>query len=113
LSAIRFAFVATGGYPDVVPSGHRQVLENRLDDAMFTFERDQAHGIDTLAGRLGEITFFAGAGSFADKTARLVELARKLGGGQATLEAARLAKADQASELVREYPELEGHIGAE
>src|SRR6266498_3907241 len=36
-----------------------------------------------------------------------------LGGGEATLEAARLAKADQASELVREFPELEGHIGAE
>jgi glycyl-tRNA synthetase beta chain len=37
----------------------------------------------------------------------------KLGGGEASLEAARLAKADQASELVREFPDLEGHIGAE
>src|SRR5207253_8008095 len=35
------------------------------------------------------------------------------GGGEAALEAARLAKADQASELVREFPELEGHVGAE
>ena len=37
----------------------------------------------------------------------------RLGGGDASLEAARLAKADQASELVREFPELEGYIGAE
>ena len=36
-----------------------------------------------------------------------------LGGGEASLEAARLAKADQAAELVREFPDLEGYIGAE
>ena len=40
-------------------------------------------------------------------------LAEQLGGGEASLEAARLAKADQASELVREFPDLEGYIGAE
>ena len=64
-------------------------------------------------GRLGSITFFQGAGSFADKTERLVRLVERLGGGDATREAARLSKADQASELVREFPDLEGHIGAE
>jgi glycyl-tRNA synthetase beta chain len=42
-----------------------------------------------------------------------VKLVERLGGGEASLEAARLAKADQASELVREFPDLEGHIGAE
>src|SRR6185369_16616248 len=36
-----------------------------------------------------------------------------LGGGDASREAARLSKADQAAELVREFPDLEGHIGAE
>jgi glycyl-tRNA synthetase beta chain len=70
-------------------------------------------GIDALAERLGSITFFQGAGSFADKTERLGKLVEALGGGEAALEAARLAKADQASELVREFPELEGHVGAE
>ena len=54
-----------------------------------------------------------GAGSFADKTERLGKLVEALGGGEAALEAARLAKADQASELVREFTELEGHIGGE
>ena len=44
--------------------------------------------------------------------ARLAKLVEALGGGEAALEAARLAKADQASELVREFPELEGHVGA-
>jgi glycyl-tRNA synthetase beta chain len=109
----RFALVANGGDPDVVAPGHTQVLEARLEDASFTFERDVAAGIDALADRLAAITFFAGAGSFAEKAERVAKLVERLGGGDASLEAARLAKADQASELVREFPELEGYIGAE
>jgi glycyl-tRNA synthetase beta chain len=109
----RFAVVANGGDPDVVAAGHTQVLEARLEDASFTFERDVAVGIDSLAERLATITFFAGAGSFAEKAERVGKLVERLGGGDASLEAARLAKADQASELVREFPELEGYIGAE
>jgi len=109
----RFGVVANGGQPDVVSAGHTQVLEARLEDATFTFERDVAAGIDALAERLAAITFFAGAGSFAEKAERVAKLVERLGGGEASLEAARLAKADQASELVREFPELEGYIGAE
>ena len=113
LGGNRFAFVANGGEPDVVRAGNENVLEGRLDDASFTFERDVAIGIDALAERLGAITYFKGAGSFADKTERLRKLVAELGGGDATLEAARLAKADQASELVREFPDLEGYIGGQ
>ena len=109
----RFAIVSNGGEDDVVRAGHTQVLEARLEDATFTFERDVATGIDALAERLGAITFFAGAGSFAEKAERVARLVEQLGGGEASLEAARLAKADQASELVREFPDLEGYIGAE
>jgi tetrameric-type glycyl-tRNA synthetase beta subunit len=113
LGGNRFAVVANGGDPDTVRTGNEQVLEGRLDDATFTLERDLAAGIEELAGRLGSIVYFAGAGTFADKAERLRKLADRLGGGDASLEAARLAKADQAAELVREFPELEGYIGAE
>ena len=113
LGGNRFAFVSNGGDPDVVRRGNENVLEGRLDDASFTFERDLEAGIDELAKRLGSIVYFAEAGTFADKTKRLVALVDRLGGGDASLEAARLAKADQASELVREFPDLEGAIGAE
>jgi glycyl-tRNA synthetase beta chain len=108
----RFAFVANGGDPDVVRAGNEFVLSGRLEDAEFTFERDVAVGIEGLAERTKSITFFTGAGTFADKAQRVVELVRQLGGDDAAAEAARLAKADQAAELVREFPELEGHIGA-
>jgi glycyl-tRNA synthetase beta chain len=113
LGGNRFAFVANGGDQEVVRRGNENVLEGRLDDASFTFERDLKAGIDELAGRLGSIVYFAEAGTFADKTDRLVSLVDRLRGGEASLEAARLAKADQASELVREFPDLEGTIGAE
>jgi glycyl-tRNA synthetase beta chain len=113
LQGARFAFVANAGQPDLVRAGNERVLEGRLEDASFTFERDVARGIDALADELASITFLAGAGSFAEKSERLVELVRRLGGDTDALEAARLAKADQAAELVREFPELEGHIGAE
>jgi glycyl-tRNA synthetase beta chain len=113
LEANGFAFVANGGDPDVVRAGNTQVLENRLDDAAFSFERDVKVGIDGLATRLEGISFFEGGGTLADKTERLAKLVERLGAGEATLEAARLAKADQASELVREFPDLEGRVGAE
>ena len=112
LGGNRFAFVANGGDPDVVRAGNEFVLRGRLEDAEFTYRRDLETGIDGLVERLRSITFLRGAGTFADKSDRLVELVAKLGGDDAAIQAASLAKADQASELVREFPELEGHIGA-
>ncbi|HSL64929.1 MAG TPA: glycine--tRNA ligase subunit beta [Gaiellaceae bacterium] len=112
LGGTRFAVVANGGDPEAIVPGYTAVLENRLDDAAFTFDRDVAVGIDELCARLREITFFTGAGTYADKTERLAALVGRLGGEETALQAARLAKADQAAELVREFPDLEGHIGA-
>jgi glycyl-tRNA synthetase beta chain len=113
LGGNRFAFVANAGDPATVVAGNENVLEGRLEDASFTFERDVARGIEGLLQELGAITFATGAGSFVEKSERLVGLVEALGGGDASREAARLAKADQAAELVREFPDLEGHIGAE
>ncbi len=113
LEGNRFAFVVNGGDPETVVAGNESVIEGRLEDASFTFERDVAKGIERLAEEATRITFVAGAGSYGDKVARLQVLVEALGGGDASREAARLAKADQAAELVREFPDLEGHIGAE
>ena len=113
LEGNRFAFVANGGDPPIVVAGNEAVLEGRLEDASFTFERDVAKGIEGLAKEATRITFVAGAGTYGDKVGRLQMLVDALGGGDASREAARLSKADQAAELVREFPDLEGHIGAE
>jgi glycyl-tRNA synthetase beta chain len=113
LEGNRFAFVANGGDPETVVAGNERVLEGRLEDASFTFERDVAKGIERLAEEAARIMFVARAGTYGDKVGRLEVLVDALGGGDASREAARLAKADQAAELVREFPDLEGHIGAE
>ena len=112
LSPGRFAFVANGGDVDVVRRGNENVLNGRLEDAAFSYERDVAVGIEAMADRLSHITFHARAGSLADKARRLEALCPILGGGEASVAAARLAKADQASTMVHEFPELEGFIGA-
>ena len=113
LGGNRFAVVAAGGDVEVTRPGYTRVLDARLEDAAFTFDRDVAVGIEELARRLERITFIEGGGTFADKTERLSQLVEQLAGGDDAREAARLAKADQASELVREFPDLEGFIGSE
>src|SRR5262249_48120199 len=111
LGGRRVAIVANAGDPEIVRGGPIHVLESRLADATFTFERDVAVGIEGLVSRLGSIVFVRGGGSYADKSTRLLELVDALGGGDASREAARLAKADPAAELVREVPEPGGYIG--
>ncbi len=114
LEGARFAFVANGGDPEVVVAGNERVLEGRLEDAQFTFERDVAQG-DRGAGGRARLDHVRRGRRDASPTRRrgCEELVGDLGGGEASREAARLAKADQAAELVREFPDLEGHIGAE
>jgi len=113
LGPARFAFVANGGDPDVIRAGNENVLAGRLDDAAFSYARDLERGLDAMRESLPAITFHARAGSFADKAERLEKLSGLLGGGDASREAARLAKADQASSMVHEFPELQGFMGAE
>jgi len=112
LGGNRFAFVANGGDPEVVRGGNEFVLRGPARRREFHVRARCRVGIEELAERIASITYLKGAGSFADKTQRLVETVQELGGDEHAVEAARLAKADQASELVREFPELEGHIGA-
>ena len=89
LGGNRFAVVAAGGDVDVVRAGYTQVLDARLEDAAFTFDRDVAVGIEELARRLERITFVEGGGTFADKTVRLIELVAQLGGDEHAREAAQ------------------------
>lgn len=104
---------------DNVIKGNQWVLVARLEDASFFYSQD----IKTpLAGRLPELKgvyFLRGAGNLYDKTLRLIEittyLGRSLGLSESRMEpareAARLAKCDLVTSMVRELPELEGIMG--
>ncbi len=102
-----------------VTAGNERVLQGRIDDAEFSFEKDKVMGLEAMAGQLDKIVFHVKAGSMRDKTDRLQTLVRYLGEATRTpgdareraLEAARLAKADQVSVMVREFADLEGVMG--
>ncbi|MEZ5987322.1 MAG: glycine--tRNA ligase subunit beta [Hyphomonas sp.] len=96
--------------------GNSRVLSARLDDARFFWELDKAKPLDEMAKKLATIAFKAELGSLGDKVERVAalakELARKVGADPVLAErAARLAKADLVSEMVGEFPELQGVMG--
>jgi glycyl-tRNA synthetase beta chain len=131
----------------LITRGNERVLEGRLDDAEFSYDRDLAEGLEAMASRLGEVVFHAKLGSLADKSARLVALtswladavgrptrkagsaapaadpaaiaaaadqgltARVTGELPAAVVAAKFAKADLVSQVVIEFPSLQGRVG--
>ena len=117
----RFLYVTNGdpAWVRQITLGNERVLRGRIEDAEFSFEKDKVVGLEQMAAQLGKIVFHEKAGSMKDKTQRLVALTGYLADvtgapGEArerALEAARLAKADQVSVMVREFADLEGVMG--
>ncbi len=115
------AFVAISNIdshdPEEVRRGNERVVRPRLADAEFFWRQDIAQPLDVLARGLGRVVFEERLGSLADKCQRVSELARIVA-RQAGLpeepaaRAAHLAKADLLSEMVGEFPELQGIMGA-
>jgi len=116
------AFVCTANIeprdPAVVIDGNRKVLAARLSDARFFWEQDQKTSLAVHAEKLSRITFHEKLGTVADKVERVAKLARWLceegivAGDPALAEqAARLCKADLVTEMVGEFPELQGLMG--
>ena len=107
-----------------VVRGNERVLRARLEDAEFYWHEDIKRGVDKLADELDRIVFIEGLGSVGEKWRRTLELARDLNGSlspaarvddAALARAARLAKADLASTMIRdgkEFTALQGVIGA-
>jgi len=118
-----FATVANIEAPDdgaTILAGNRKVLSARLADAAFFWENDlrtiERVGMTGMAAPLKDVTFHARLGSQAERVARIAALAREIApavGAKPDLadEAARVAKADLASEMVYEFPELQGVMG--
>lgn len=99
-----------------IAAGNAKVLSARLEDARFFWENDKKTGLDAMAAKLDRIDFKKELGSIADKVERVAALARELApkvGADPDLaeRAARLAKADLVSEMVYEFPELQGIMG--
>nr|WP_300998570.1 glycine--tRNA ligase subunit beta [Hyphomonas sp.] len=99
-----------------IAEGNARVLSARLSDARFFWEKDKATALEVMGGKLKTIAFKEELGSLGDKVERVAALARELApkvGADPDLaeRAARLAKADLVSEMVGEFPELQGVMG--
>ncbi|EAQ30137.1 glycyl-tRNA synthetase beta subunit [Erythrobacter sp. NAP1] len=117
------AFICTANIASVDPTGvvdgNRKVLAARLADARFFWELDQKKTLAEHAKGLERITFHEKLGTVADKVDRVAKLASWLvfdakepnGDHQLTRTAAELSKADLVTEMVGEFPELQGLMG--
>ncbi len=120
----RFVTVANRETADngaTILAGNQKVLSARLSDAKFFWENDlriarSEAGLSVWTEQLSDVTFHNKLGSQRDRIERIAALARELApvvGADADLaqQAARVAKADLSSEMVYEFPELQGLMG--
>ncbi|NCU11552.1 MAG: glycine--tRNA ligase subunit beta [Sphingomonadaceae bacterium] len=110
--------VALDGGAQIV-AGNRKVLAARLSDARFFWEQDQKKTLSDHAEKLSRITFHEKLGTVADKVDRVAKLAEWLASEgivpncdpALARQAAQLCKADLVTEMVGEFPELQGLMG--
>ncbi|MCL5745018.1 MAG: glycine--tRNA ligase subunit beta, partial [Acidobacteria bacterium] len=106
------AVMNTSADPEgLVRRGNERVLRARFNDARFFWETDQHRKLADRVADLAHVTFQAKLGSYLEKTGRVVELTKQLGGAAEALRAAELAKCDLTTELVKEFTELQGVVG--
>jgi glycyl-tRNA synthetase beta chain len=117
----RFAAVVNGEFASTaeIVRGMERVVVARLRDAAFFLGEDRRRPLHGRVSDLAGVTFHKGLGSYRDKAERLVRLVRAMGEAgvldaaarAAAEQAARLAKADLTTLMVREFPELQGVMG--
>lgn len=100
----------------LIASGYARVLRARFHDARFFFAEDKKRSLDAHAERLARMQWIRGLGTVADKAARLVRLAPMLAevtgaDPERAARASSLCKSDLATQMVGEFPELQGYMG--
>jgi len=112
-------FLIVANKPDtqnIIREGNKRVVLARLSDAKFFWDKDKAKNLIKQISKLKEIIFFEKIGTIYDKTQRLRKLAAiisdQLHINKEKIEiAASITKSDLKSDLVGEYPELQGVMG--
>ncbi|MES1941641.1 glycine--tRNA ligase [Salinisphaera sp. T5B8] len=99
-----------------VIAGNERVVRPRLSDALFFWDQDRGQGLAHHVDGLARVTFQQSLGSLADKSARIAALGKRLveptGAKSDIIErAAVLAKTDLLTEMVGEFPDLQGLMG--
>jgi glycyl-tRNA synthetase beta chain len=102
--------------PHHIIEGNQRVVRPRLADARFFFNQDRKQKLESRVEKLGNVIYHNKLGTQLQRVARITMLAgtiaRLLGADKAKTElAARLCKADLLTDMVGEFPELQGIIG--
>ncbi|MGB0934790.1 MAG: glycine--tRNA ligase subunit beta [Alphaproteobacteria bacterium] len=114
--APNFIVAANISAPDggkALTHGYERVLRARLADAKFFWDLDRQKSLDEHGSHLDQDVFFDRLGMMDQKVARLTKLAENIAAGdtKACQRAAQLCKADLCTEMVGEFPELQGIMG--
>ena len=117
--ANKFILVANTETADggkAIVAGNERVIRARLSDAKFFYETDLKVRLEERLPKLEEIIFHEKLGTQAERVRRIEHLARELApqvgaDPDKAARAARLAKADLVTEMVGEFPELQGLMG--
>ena len=103
---------------NLIRKGNERVLKARLEDARFFWEQDRKVPLVRRAAELKNVVYQEKLGSYEDKIQRLKKIVAylwdKVGPSSArdhVLEAAALCKADLLTEMVKEFPSLQGRMG--
>ena len=99
-----------------IKTGNERVIEARLSDAKFFWDKNKNQSLIKQIGKLKNLSFFNQLGTFYDKTQRLRKLASpvsdQLSLSKEKIEvASSICKVDLTSDLVGEFPELQGVMG--
>jgi glycyl-tRNA synthetase beta chain len=102
---------------DAVRAGYERVIRPRLADARFFLEQDQKQPLEAYLPLLDRVVFQKDIGSIGDKTKRTIAISKKLAevlstNVTAASRAATLAKCDLMTQMVGEFPELQGVMGS-
>ncbi len=101
---------------NLIKEGNKRVVEARLSDAKFFWDKDKSKNLIKQIGKLKKITFYENLGTVYDKTQRLRKLSSLISDDLNTNKekvqlAASISKSDLSSDLVGEYPDLQGVMG--
>lgn len=104
--------------PSAVIDGNERVVRPRLADAKFFFDQDRKKTLASRVPNLGKVVYHNKLGTQGERVERVATIAYAIGnalGGEnlatQAAEAARLAKADLLTDMVGEFPELQGIMG--
>ncbi len=103
----------------LITQGNERVIRARLADGKFFYEADRKKPLEDYVSQLESVTFEAQLGSVLDKVNRVVQISALLSDQlnlsasekQQAARAAKLCKADLVTQMVNEFPELQGYIG--